>query len=378
MKILHLYKDFFPPVRGGIESVVARMAREAVRAGAEVSVLTSAHGARRDSEDRVDGVRVIRCAEWARVASTPICPGMPLRLARLQADILHLQYPSPPGEISCLLTGRRRGIVITYQGDVVRQASLMKIYRPFAEAILDRAKVLMPTSPAYVELSPDLRRRRNKCEVIPLGIDLELFEALERGDPEASRLREHYGGPFVLFVGRFRYYKGLDVLLRAMARVQQTLVLVGDGPEGPSLRRLSAELGIGPRIHFAGDLDDAGLRSHLAAAESFVFPSVAPSEAFGLALVEALASGLPAISTELGTGTSFVNIDGETGIVVRPRDPEALAEALRILHADADLRARFGAAARARARAMFSTGAMMRSLMRVYERVAAARGVDPA
>jgi rhamnosyl/mannosyltransferase len=163
-----------------------------------------------------------------------------------------------------------------------------------------------------------------------------------------------------------------------MAGVEQPLVLIGEGPEGPALRRLAAELGLGARVHFVGDVDDAVMHSHLAAAECFVLPSVARSEAFGLSLVEGLAAGLPAISTELGTGTSFVNVDGETGIVVPPRDPEALAGALRKLHADAGLRARFGAAARARARALFSTEAMMRSLTRVYERVVAGRGVDRA
>jgi rhamnosyl/mannosyltransferase len=374
VRILHLYKDYYPPVRGGVETVAARMAHEAARAGAEVTVLTSAHGVRRDSEDWVDGVRVLRCAEWGRVASTPICPGMPLRLAPLRADILHLHYPSPPGEISCLLTGRKRGIVITYHGDVVRQTTLMRFYRPLAEAILDRAEVLMPTSPAYLEFSPYLRARRERCEVVPLGIDLEPFVFLDRDGPDALRIRSRYGGAFMLFVGRFRYYKGLPVLMRALARAPMTLVVIGDGPEAPAIRALVSELRIEKHVHFVGDVDDAELRSHLAAAEAFVLPSVAPSEAFGLALVEAQAAGLPSISTELGTGTSFVNVDGETGIVVPPRDPNALAVALTRLHGDPDLRARLGRAARARAVSLFSTQAMMRALTRVYERVAGPLG----
>lgn len=373
MKILHLFKDYYPPVRGGIEFTMSRMAREAVRAGAEVTVLTSAHGLRRDSEERIEGVRVIRCAEWMRAASTPICPGMPLRLAGLHPDILHLHFPSPPGEISCLLNGRRRGILVTYHCDVVRQASIMKFYRPFAEAILDRAATIMPTSPEYLESSPYLNVRRNRCEVVPLGIELEPFAHLDRFAAAVPDLRARYGGGFALFVGRYRYYKGLETLLRAMPRASLPLVLIGGGPEEAGLRQLASELGVADRVHFLRDLDEEALHLHLAAAEMLVLPSVERNEAFGLALVEGLASGLPCISTALGTGTSFVNADGETGIVVPPRDPERLADALMRLHGDAALRARYGAAGRERAHRMFSTRAMMERLIPIYERTAGTR-----
>ena len=139
MKIVHVYKDYFPPVRGGIEQTVARMARAQVAAGDEVTVLTSAHGVRRGSDERLDGVRVVRCAEWGRFASAPFCPGMPAALARLPADVVHLHYPNPTGELSWLLARPRAAMVVTYHSDVVRQAALMPLYGPFARAVLRRA-----------------------------------------------------------------------------------------------------------------------------------------------------------------------------------------------------------------------------------------------
>jgi rhamnosyl/mannosyltransferase len=370
MRIVHVYKDAFPPVRGGVESVMDRMARHAAAVGADVTVLVSAHGERRDSEERVQGVRIVRCAEWARVASAPLCPGMPARLRRLPADVIHLHYPHPPGEVSYLLDPRRVPAVMTYHNDVVRQAGLMRLYRPLAERVLDRMQVIMPSSQQYLERSVFLRARRAKCQVVPLGIEIESFARLDRSSPVVQQLREIYKERVVLFVGRFRQYKGLRVLLHAMAGVPGTLVLVGGGPEEPALRELQGALGLGERVRFVGDVDDETLSAHYAAADVCVLPSIFPSEAFGMVLVESMAAGTPVITTELGTGTSFANQEGVTGLVIRPGDAEALAGALNVLLDDVELRARMGEAGRERVRRLFSVEAMMRTLLPIYERVA--------
>jgi len=374
MKIVHLYKDYFPPVRGGVEQTVSRMARAQVAAGDEVTVLTSAHGGRRDGEERIDGVRVVRCAEWARVASAPLCPGMPRALARLSAQIFHLHYPSPTGEVSWLAVRPRGAMVVTYHADVVRQAAVMPVYGPFVRAILARAAVIMPTSEAYIGRSPFLRPHRAKCLVVPHGVDLERFDDLERVAGRAAELRARYGEPLVLFVGRLRYYKGLDVLLAAMPEVRGRLVIVGDGAEERRLRAQTAALGLDGRVTFAGAVSDDDLLAHLAAADLGVLPSTLPTEAWGMAMVEMMAAGLPVVCTELGTGTTFVNRDGETGLVVPPGDAGALAAALNRVLGDEALRGRLAAGARSRARSLFSREAMMAGVREAYSRALAAGG----
>jgi rhamnosyl/mannosyltransferase len=369
LRVVHLYKDYFPPVEGGAERTVSRMAQGAARAGATVTVLTSAHGARRTSEETIDGVRVIRCAEWGRALSTPICPGMPARLARIDADLLHLHVPSPPGEVSALLTKRSVPMVATYHGDIVRQAAMMPVYGFVLGAILDRARVIMPTSPQYIERSRVLNARRDKCTVLPLGIELDRFTSPGPADRRAAELRSMHGTPLVLFVGRFRYYKGLDVLMRAMPSVRGRLVLVGEGPEEQRLRAMQAEFGLGDRVQFAGSVTDDEVLAYYRAADVFVLPSTHPSEAFGLVMVEAQASGRPVVCTELGTGTSFVTAHGETGFVVPPADPGALAAAINRLLDDAVLRSRMGEAGRQRALALFSAERMVSALLGVYESV---------
>jgi rhamnosyl/mannosyltransferase len=120
------------------------------------------------------------------------------------------------------------------------------------------------------------------------------------------------------------------------------------------------------RVHFAGALDDDALHDHLAAAAIGLLPSSTPTEAFGLAMVEYMAAGLPVVSTELGTGTSYVNLDGVTGAIVPANDPVALAAGITRLLGDPGRRAALGAAGRERVRENFTTAAMMRGMDRLY------------
>jgi rhamnosyl/mannosyltransferase len=373
VKIVHVYKDYFPPVRGGIEQTIHTAAVEQVRRGHDVTVLVSASGQQRSYEERLDGVRVVRVGEWGRAFSSPLCPGFPAALAGISADVWHLHFPNPLGEVSWLLRRPPGALVITYHSDIVRQRLVMPIYGPLVHRLLERADAVLPTSDRYVERSAYLRAVRGKCRVVPSGIDLTPFGPLDHASPRAVELRERLGGPFVLFVGRLRYYKGVDVLLRAMTQVRGRAVIVGDGPMRDSLQALHRELELGERVRFLGSIDDAGLHRHLEAADVGVLPSTHPSEALGLSLVEYMASGMPAVCTELGTGTTFVNRHGETGLVVPPGDPRALAGAIQRLLDDEALRRRLGAAGRERAYRLFSREAMVSGYLDGYEAALARR-----
>jgi len=384
MKIVHVYKDYHPPVRGGIEQTVGRIAGAQSAAGHDVTVLVSASGARRSVEERLHGVRVVRVAEWARALSSPICPGFPRALARERADLWHLHFPNPLGEVSWLMASPPGALVVSYYADVVRQGALMPLYGPLVHRLLARADIVHVISPQALRRphSP-VARHAGSCRVVPLGIDARSLLTLDRAGAPARALRARYGDPFVLFVGRLRYYKGLDVLLDAMPRVPARLVIVGDGPMDARLRAQARTLGLGDHVVFAGALDDDALAQHLAAAAIGVLPSTFPSEAYGLAMIEYLAAGMPAVCTELGTGTTFVNADGVTGLVVPSGDAPALAVALESLLDDPGRRASMGEAGRARVRELFTVEAMMKGLDALYREalersrtVLRSRGVD--
>jgi len=367
--VLHIYKDYYPPVLGGIEATINLMARGSLR-DYEVSVLVCS-GSPRGRIEMIDGARVVRVAEWKRVASAPISPSFVPALHQLarEADLLHFHHPNPTGDFAQFLVRSPKPAVMTYHSDVVRQRKAMWLYAPLQHFMMRRCRAIMPTSPNYLESSPWLQQYRDKCTVVPLGIDLTRFEKTPSVQAAAEELRALYPGPITVFVGRLRYYKGLRFLIDAMPQVPGTLLIGGTGPEEANLRRQIAELRLGDRVHLLEDLSEEQLVALLHAGDAFCMPSHLRSEAFGLSQVEAMACGLPVVSTRIGTGVPFVNQDGTSGITVPPEDPASIAAALNRLYADEDLRRRLGNGARTRAQQEFSAERMCQKVHAVYQGV---------
>ena len=368
-RVLHVYKDYYPPVLGGIETTINLMARGTLDEF-DVSVLTCC-GSSRPGTETIDGVRVVRVAEWGRFASAPFSPAFPTALRREAAGvkILHFHHPNPTGDISWLLTRPDAPIVMTYHSDIVRQKWSMLVFAPVQERAMRACTVIMPTSPNYIESSPWLLRFREKCRVLPLGVDLSRFEQTAQTEAGAAEVRSRYRGPIVLFVGRLRYYKGLEFLVRAMPDIDATLVIGGSGPEMPRLKDIARVCQIAGRVHFVGELSERDLVAHLYAADAFCMPSHLRSEAFGLSQIEAMACGLPVVSTSVDSGVPYVNRDGESGFCVEPQSPAALAKALNCLLSDPELRSRMGTAARRRAHEKFSAARMCSDLRQIYRSV---------
>jgi len=363
MNILHIYKDYFP-VLGGIENHIKVLAEAQASMGHQVVVLACSLGARTYVEI-LNGVKVVKAGRLMTAASMPLSLSQPIILARLRPDIAHVHSPYPLGEVANWLAGRARATVITHHSDVVRQRGWLRLYGPLLRRVLRAADRIIATSPRYVETSPWLGQVQEKCIVIPLGVDLGRFAP--RADRSTDRQVDR---PTLLFTGRLRYYKGLDTLLHALPYLPGVrLVVVGDGPMRGAWEGLTDALGLRYRVVFTGEVSDDELPGYHHAADIFVLPANARAEAFGTVLLEAMAAGLPCITTEVGTGTSWVVQDGVTGLVVPPRDPRALAEAIRSLLDDPQRRMAMGRAARARVEAEFTMERMTARVQAAYEEV---------
>jgi rhamnosyl/mannosyltransferase len=372
MKILHVYKDFYPPTHGGMERHIALMCRFQ-RQWAEVEALVCSRGVRTRVLER-DGTRVTEVGEWGRFQSAPVSPLFPWYLRKRRADVIVIHVPNPTAEVSYLLARPAGRLVVRYHSDVVRQAAAMKVYGPILMKFLLKADIIIPTSEQYVRTSATLQavcrrytepERARRIRVVPLGILPEEFQCPERARIE--QLRAAYGGRYVLFSGMHRYYKGLEFLVRAAGRIRAPLVIAGDGPE--RLRVMELAHGMGVPIAFPGALRHEDLVAHLHGCDVFVFPSVERSEAFGLSMLEAHACGKPVVATRLGTGVEFVNLDGQTGLNVPPRDPEALAEAVNTLLDDADRARRMGEFAKQRVETQFRAEQVARAEFESYQEV---------
>ena len=372
MRILHLGK-YYAPVRGGIERYTQDLAEACVAQGDTVGVLVHQQpGHWRRARESLNRVDVYRSGCIAAPVYTPLSPGYPFDLARalreLRPDLLHLHFPNP----SCFAVlaspaARRLPWIVHWHADVPpdspdwRLRNAYRLYRPFEQAVLRRASAVIATSQPYVDASPALAPWREKTTVIPLGIGAR-DTARARTDlwPAGAGLR-------LLGVGRLSHYKGFDVLIEALAQVDDArLLLVGGGECEREWRALARTRGVDARVAFAGALDDDLLASAYAAADAFVLPSLDRGEAFGLVLLEAMRAGLPVIASAIaGSGVGFVIADGDTGLLVPPGDAGELARAIARLR-DADLRSRMGAAGHVRWKDAFTLDRSVQEVRSTY------------
>ena len=363
--VLQVSKYYYPEV-GGIEQVVRTLAEGLHGPDMDVRVLAAAAGGL-GGHDRINGVPVTKASSLGELASVPVTPLLPARLARRarSADIVHLHLPNPAAVASYLSLGPSRPrLVVTYHSDIVRQSKALRVYESALHRVLDRADRIVTTSPNLLDHSEHLQPHTDRCEVAPLSVDLEEFESYD--GPEYD-LPTDPDRPTLLFVGRLSYYKGVEYLVDAMCDVDADLLVVGDGEERDALESRARDRGVTDRVRFLGRIPDEKLQYCYRAADVFVLPSVAPSEAFGIVQLEAMAVGTPVVNTDLPTGVPWVSRDGETGLTVPPGDADALADALETLIEDPGLRRRYGENAVERVHEKFGRERMVERTRALYE-----------
>lgn len=360
--ILHIGK-FYPPHSGGMETHLRDLAVRQCKT-AQVKVIVANSGPHRQSS-LVAGVSVTRVARFATIASMPVCPGLLTAIRSAPADIVHIHMPNPGAALAFLLSGHTGKLILTHHADTLGRPTLRRFSDPFVRTLMRRASRIIVTSNRYLDSSLELLPFREKCRVIPLGIDVQ--SAICNDHVAIERIGQRFGNRLVLAIGRLVPYKGFDILIRAMEHVDARLLLVGTGPQNDALRRLIASKNLEQKVTMLGRVDD--IRPFLAASSIFVLPSVTRAEAFGIVQLEAMAAGLPVINTDIDSGVPEVGVDGETAITVPPKNPGALSTAIQLLLRRDDLRAQLGTAARARVGSEFTTDLMAQRTMALYEDV---------
>jgi len=363
LRILHIGK-FYPPHKGGIESHVQTLCRQ-LQKFADIQVLVANENG--NDEECSDGeVKITRAGARGRISSAPLCFSMPRKIKRARADLIHVHLPNPPAVLALLGSGYRGPVVITYHSDIVRQRFMGKAFEPFLRRLLSRSAAIVVSSPAYIETSPILSDYKDRCHVIPFGVSLDQFNAVE--STKVNEIRRRYGSRLIVSVGRLIYYKGFEYLISAMRDINGHLLIIGDGPLRQQLERQVERLGIQHKVSLLGDFQ-TDIAPFYHAADIFALASIARSEAFGIVQLEAMACGKPVVNTSLDSGVPWVSLDGITGLTVPPRDPVALAGALNKLLDDPALRAEYGQAARARVEKEFRQDLMVERMLQVYRSV---------
>ncbi len=363
MRILHIYKSYFPDTVGGIEQGIKNIIESTQRAGVEHAILTSSQNASTEEEG---GVTITRLPTTVSISSCPVSISMLFKYRALVEpfDLLHYHFPWPFAEALHVICQIKKPFIVSYQSDIVKQKILKQFYWPFFKRFMSQASCIVAASQNYLATSRDLKPFLSRCDAIPVGIaDLPAPES-----QKVTHWRSVAGEGFLLFVGVLRYYKSLHILLDALKGQQVPVVIAGDGPCGEALKAQAQKNGL-TSVQFVGRVSDADKLALLHLCRGVVLPSSQRSEAYGVVLVEGLAAGKPLISTEIGTGTSFINQHGETGWVVQPDAPDELWKAIDALFSEDALAKKMGEAARARYEALFTAEKMGKAYQALYEKI---------
>lgn len=366
-RVLHVFKTALPETAGGVLTVMSDIAK-----GLEDrfdSRFLIASNRPKDYFERAIGTPVETVRHFGYLLSLPIAPTFPLRLARSarDVDIIALHSPYPLADLASYLGAfDRAGLVVHWHSEIVQQSGFRMLYRPPVRRTLAKASRIIVSGERLVATSPFLGPLREKCTVVPFGVDFEFWNRLDDADRAAVAAIRSAHPRLILAVGRLISYKGFHVLLESMAKVRGELWIVGSGKLESLLRRRAEEAGVLDRVRFLGTIPNEELRRIYHGASVFAFPSITRAETFGIVQLEAMACGLPIVNTRLETIVPEVARDGQEALTVEPHEPEALARALNRLLDDDPLRARLGAAGRERARRDFRREDFLAGIADVY------------
>lgn len=364
LEVLQVNK-FYYPIRGGIEHVVQEIA-EGLNSRTKMKVLVCQKKGN-TSDEKINDVDIHRSASLGVAFSCPVSLSFFSDFKRLakDADIIHIHMPFPPADLATMLTINYKGkIVLWWHCDIVQQKKLLVFYKPIMMWLLKRADKIIVTSSGLRDSSRFLAPYRDKCVIIPYGVDPYYMQESKTSDlniPKNNSLKE------ILFVGRLVYYKGCGVLLRAFAQTKGAVLnIAGDGTLFNELKELTYKLGIDKKVRFLGSVTNKQLVEAYKQCDFLVLSSTSIAEAFGLVQAEAMCFGKPVINTDLPTGVPTVSIDGLTGITVPANNVSALATAMQTLIDDDKLRMKYAEAAYSYAHKNYTIEKMLDKVFRVY------------
>ena len=352
MKLVHLVKCHWPDNGGGISQSVdmAIHAFEQYRKNKpgytqEVICCWQQNGKAGSEGLLGNGVPVYRCKSLFTKLSTPFSAEF-LRAVKSRVredDLAIYNFPYPLVDLAVLLGLLRGKLIVWWHCDFEIKGKLANsMFRPLVRHTLKKAAKIIVSSEGNIAGSETLRKYKEKCAVIPFAIGQPLIEE-GRSYYASGRRPQTSGKVRALFIGRFVWYKGIDVLLKAFSGLDQSryeLTLVGDGPLLNDMKELAASLSLA-HVNFAGSVSEEEKKEWIKWCDYLVLPSVSKAEAFAIVQIEAMTFGKPVINTNINSGVPYVSKDGVTGVTVPVRDADALRDAMKQLGENTALREKY-------------------------------------
>lgn len=305
-----------------------------------------------------------------KLAATMISPSMITRLRRIQDgyDIIHIHHPDPMACMALFLSGYKGKVVLHWHSDIIKQKRLLRIYSPFQRWLIRRADEIIGTTPVYVEHSPFLQKVKSKIDYFPIGVRRVLPDPVK-----VKEIRSLYPGKKIVYsLGRLVGYKGYEHLIKAAMFLPDDFVILigGDGPLREQLDCQIERNCLRKKVFLLGRVSDEDFPDYYGACDIFCLSSVSKTEAFAIVQVEAMSCGKPVVATKIpGSGVSWVNRDGVSGINVEPSDPYRMAEAIQEITSSEETYRKYSESAAERYEACFTMEKMIDNCIKKYEKL---------
>ncbi|MGB9980624.1 glycosyltransferase family 4 protein [Methanobacterium sp.] len=338
---------------GGTEIAAYQLARNIAKVD-EVEIFTTSINSK-DSHEISENMLIHRYGTVLKIAGANLSFNILYKPLNYKIDIIHAHYNMPYSDYSALRYAKKNKVpfVVTYHADAqesggnfIRNWAQIIYNRSLLKNVLNGADVIIATSNSYIDESKFLGDYRDKIEVIPNGINLEEFDINLSQEECRDKLGLPHDKKIILFFGNIVAYKGPHILLKAFSKVKAQfkdvkLVFAGRGGMQEELTKLAAKMSIENDILFTGYVDEGLKPFYYKSADIFCLPSITMAEAFGIVNLEAMACGIPVISSKLG-GIPDVIDDKETGLLVKPEDEKSLTDAITFLLENDDIARKMG------------------------------------
>ncbi len=368
IKVLQLGK--FHPIKGGVEKVMYTFMRGLAIRKIHCDMLCA-------SDDDDVGTttfdrysKLIKSKTFTKRHSTMISFRMiyRLRLIAKNYDIVHIHHPDPMAALALFLSGYKGKVVLHWHSDILKQKILLNFYRPIQGWLIDRADLILGTTPVYVEESPFLQAVKPKLGFLPIGV-----RERSARDTSIAQIRNKYAGKKIVYsMGRLVEYKGFEYLIKSARYLPDDYIILigGKGPKRGELQALVEKEGLGERVEILGFVPQEAEAAYYGACDVFCISSIMKTEAYAIVQVEAMSAGKPIVATTInGSGVAWVNKHGVSGLNVPPRDSKAIADAVQEICSNEETYQRFCYGAKSRFKKYFTMPQMFDGLLKFYSQV---------
>lgn len=371
IRVLQLGR-FFPPHIGGTENVILDLFQGLNGRGIKTDVLCC-NDTNVYEETIQNGAKVIRTKTIIKIGSIAVSFQQISMLRKIwkEYDVIHVHHPAPMANIALWVVRPTCRLIVYWHSDIVRQKLMLFFYKPFQNWLLKRASAVVATTPEYIKNSESLRLFPEKTSFIPIGVsklDVKNTELLEH-------LKKKYQNKKVVFsLGRLVGYKGFKYLIDAAQYLDPSYIILigGSGPLQQELENQIQINGLSEKVTLLGRLSNKDLPSYFMLCDLYCMASITKNEAFGLVLPEAMSLSKPVVATRIpGSGVQWVNEDFVSGLNVEIKNPKSIADAIRGILEDEDVKRKYSDGAFKRFTTLFEKTKMIESFSTLYSKVCA-------